>query len=342
MNKNKVVIIFIIFFLLFLGQCYRSFYLSNKDEEIEVKIDNFQYKAKDVPEIARQEFFLFLNQVDNDEKRIFKRKKVDRQNLKKNIEILKKQGIWDGLLIESDIDFEEYYRSLQDSQKTFQLQLDELLKKVEEEKNLASFREELKKLRQKYKEDIDVFAEFAFRIQKEAKEPMPFFATWAGIGISIAICLTVSFIFSSLSFNDWSERRKAMWSVKKDRRVLQRIKMEYEKERKGKCLGTLFLIFLAFFIIYFPLQFQIFPLLNCLLTLKMRSLREIYKHYLSNKFKFFSLFIIIPIIIFILMLIVAFTVFPKFYLIFYPYLEEAEAGEEVKELEKEEIYYRCC
>ena len=256
---KRIVIAFVIFLvLLVIGRgCYRSFRLPEENENIEVKIDGLQDKIENIPEIAREDYLLFLDQLEDDEKEAFRKKKVDRKNLKKNIETLKEQGIWDGLYIEpeSEVDFEKYYCSLQDSQKAFRLRLDRLLKKVEKEKDLASFREELEKLRQERKKYIDVFAEFGYRIQEETKEPMPFFATWIGLGISVAISLIVSLIIVVLlrKNNNFSE-----------------------------CLLA---ISISFLIIHLLSQLLIFPLINCLLSLKMSSFKETYKHYSSNKFK---------------------------------------------------------
>ena len=266
MNK-KLTIIFIVFLsFLVLGFCgYRSFRLPNKKEVIGVKVNNLQYKAKNIPEFARQDFLLFVQQLDADEKKAFKRKKVDRQNIERNIKILKDQGIWDGLIFGlKGISFEEYYRSFQDSQKTFQLQLDNLLKKVENKEDLESFREELEKLRQKHLEDIDVFVDFAKEIQEEAKKPVPFLATWTGIGILIFICVICSLVTFFILADELSVETIA------------------NKEHLVSLL-------LLFFIIYLS-QFIIFPLLS----LKMCYFSETYKHFFRNKFKAFSLFIIIP------------------------------------------------
>ena len=258
-NRDRIVIIFTIFLsLLVVGKCfYYSFRSPEENEKIEVKIDGLQDKIENIPEIAREDYLLFLDQLEDGEKEAFRKKKVDRKNLKKNIETLKEQGIWDGLYIEpeSEVDFEKYYCLLQDSQKAFRLRLDRLLKKVEKEKDLASFREGLEKLRQERKKYIDVFAEFGYRIQEETKEPMPFFASYAGIGISVTISLIVSLIIA------------------------------IQKHSSGA-------LPISFLIIHLLSHLLIFPLINCLLSLKMSSFIETYKHYFANKFKSFFLLII--------------------------------------------------
>ena len=300
-NKDKIVIIFTFFLsFLVLGFCgYRSFRLLNeKDEEI-VRVGNLQYKAKNIPKFARQDFLLFAQQLDVDEKKAFKIKKVDRQNIERNIKILKDQGIWDGLIFGlKGISFEEYYRSFQDSQKAFQLQLDELLKKVENKEDLESFREELEKLRQKHSEDIDVFVDFAKEIQEEAQKPIPFFATWIGIGISVAICLIVTFILTVATQKNG--KIKAILDAADKKPSLKKVLPETIREQVLDYLFC-FLTF-CFFAVYLPLQFIIFPLLNCLLSLKISSFRETYKHYFYNKFKTFSLFMT-PVIWAIMMLL---------------------------------------
>ena len=248
-NVDKIVITLAVFVSLlpFGIWCYRSFRSSHENKEI-IEV--------------RRDLSLFLQQLDDYEQKVIEEKKVRQDDFEKNIEILKDQGIWDGLLIESgstkvEVDFEEYYNStIKDSQEKFKIQLGKLLEKLEKEKNLESFRKELEKLGKERKKDVDAFAEFAQRVQTEAKKPIPFFATWVGLEISIATCLIVTFIILFLSSQKYPS-----------------------------------LLLYLFPIIYFPSQFLIFPLINCLLSLKMSTLRETYKHYFANKFKTFSLFI---------------------------------------------------
>ena len=299
-NIDKIVIILITFLsFLFLGQwCYRSFYSPNKDGEIiEIKVDNFQYKAKNIPEIARKDFLLFVQQLDADEKKIFAKKKVDRKNIEKNIEILKDQGIWDGLLIESEamraeVDFEEYYNFIQDLQNNFQLKLDRRLKWVEKEKDLESFRAELKELRVKHRKDTNLLAEFAQKIQEEAEKPMPFFATWIGIAISVIICLIVCLLFSGIPGTEISNKIKGEIE-KKTHLALDEVVAELKEftiDEAKKYSKSLIVLFLA---VYFPLQLLIFPLIDSLLLL---SLREPYKYRFYNKIKL-SLFFVFPVIL---------------------------------------------
>ena len=207
MNKKKITIIFIVFLsLLLLRQFFRQWceysFRSLTEIEEELKINTFQYEDQNVPEFARQDFLLFMQQINADEEKIFSEKKIyrlDLENLEENIKILKNLKIWDRLFIEPGVTFEEYYHSIQDSQKAFRFQLDKLLEKVEEEKNLESFREELKKLREKHQKDIDVFADFIQRINEEVlKTPTLFFDLWkvwedfvtSFLGTSLTIFLT--------------------------------------------------------------------------------------------------------------------------------------------------------
>ena len=277
-NRNRIVIIFVIFLsLLLIGQCFYYFFcLPKENEKIEAKIDGIQYEIENVSEIARKDFLLFLDHLKADEKEAFRKKKVDCDHLDENIETLKDQGIWNVLRVKPGVNFESYYCSLQDSQKAFLFQLDELLEKVEKEKDLASFREGLEKLRQEHQKYTDVFAEFGYRIQEETKEPMPFFASYAGIGISVAISSIVSFL------------------------IFQLLVFHQKKENKDPDLITLLLLSSSF---YLFLLFLVFSLINCLLSLKMSPLKEIYKHYFCNKVKTFSLFFIPVLAMFILFLV---------------------------------------
>ena len=341
-NIDKIVIIFIVFlsFLVLGFWGYRSFHLPNKKEVIGVKVNNFQYKAKNIPEFARQDFLLFVQQLDADEEIVFGEKKVDRQNIERNIKILKDQGIWDGLCVEPGKItkcpnyIQDLYISIQDSQKAFQLQVDELLKKTEEEKDLESFRKELKKLREKHQKDIDVFVEFTQRIQKEAKEPIPFFATWIGMGISVVICLIVTFI---LAMSKYREVSKAITNfknyssaddiAKKDSLIEKTLLDSIRKE----VLEYLALLMYCFFIVYLPLHFLIFPFINCFLSLKMSSFRETYKHYLYNKFKFCSLFMV-P-VIWLSMIMVAIFLYNSKYDCYKNNENKGKDGKEKPELE---------
>ena len=278
-NKIKIVIIFTIFlYFLVLGYCYRSFHSSNKDEEIE--ICGFRYEIKGVPKIARQYFLMFAQGLKDHEEKVFKKRKLKRQDVEKNIKILKDQGIWDGLTFElKEEGFAEHYRSLQESQKAFQLQFEEFLEKVKEAKNLNLeslenlLQENILALNTEYSINSHNLVCFAKIVQEE-------------VGISVAICLIASLIFTLLQRSDTRKH----------------------------------LSVLLFFIIYIPAQFIIFPLLNCLLSLKMSYFKEIYKHYSCNKFKNFSLFIV-PIISLVLILITNFIIKPK----------KVELGEKDKE-----------
>ena len=186
MDKNKLVIIFVILLSSFVvgGGCY--FLLRNKSK----KVDFFKEKEKDVLEIAKKDVLLFRQQLDDYKQKVTDEKQVHQEDLEKSIETLKEQGIWEG----EDLGFEKSYKEYLDvihETGTFQLQLDELLEKVEKEKDLASFREELEKLSEKSKKDIDAFVDLKQRIQEEAKKPMPFLATWIGL-ISIIIIFVIS------------------------------------------------------------------------------------------------------------------------------------------------------
>ena len=178
MNKNKVVIIFAILLSFFIvgGGCY-SLLRRNKVQEIE--------KEPDVLEVAKKDILLFRQQL-NDYKQ---ERKVCQEDLEKSIEILKDQGIWKGKKLKFDKRYKEYLDVVNETD-AFQLRLDELLEKVEEERNLESFREELEKLSKKYKKDIDV----PHRIQEEAKKPMPFLATWIGLIFSVIFSLVAYYV----------------------------------------------------------------------------------------------------------------------------------------------------
>ena len=299
-NIDKIVITLVVFvsFLLLGRWCYHSFRSSNENEEIEVRIDNdnFEYEVKNIPESVRKDFLLFIQKLNADEKKIFKKKKVNREKVEENIEILKDQGIWDGLLFESGVNFEEYYNStIKDSQEKFKIQLDKLLEKLEKEKNFESFYAELTELGIKHRKNANMFAEFAQRVQTEAEKPMPFFATWVGLGISIAICLIVTFIISSSKFSSISD------NVKNEKKKIEKFSISDEEKNKKiqrfrseQVSEYLLSLALLFFVIHLFSQFLIFPLIDCLLLLFLQepSLREPYKYRFYNKFKISSLFIV--------------------------------------------------
>ena len=264
MDKNKLVIIFVILLSSFVvgGGCYSFFYLRNESKEIEKEPKEME-KESDVLEIAKKDVLLFRQQLDDYKQKVIDEEKAHQEDLEKSIEILKEQGIWEG----EDLGFEKSYKEYLDvihETGTFQLQLDELLEKVEKEKDLASFREELEKLSEKYKKDIDAFVELRQRIQEEAKKPVPFFATWIGLVISAITCPVVSFFI--LMFLKESSICKSI------------------SPTIVKIGGVLISLLIGGF-----LQLLIFPLINCLLSLKMSSFREIYKHWFYNRYKFLFL-----------------------------------------------------
>ena len=264
MKKSKVIIILLAtFFSFVLGSgCYYFFYLSSKKKEVSVPKSNEQKEVSapkdDVSEVANRDLLLLLQEVIDYEQKVITEKKVRQEDFEKSVEILKDRGIWDGLGVESGVDFEKYYNStIKDSQEKFKIQLDELLKKVEKEKNLESFRKELEKLGKERKKDIDAFAEFAQKVQTEAEKPMPFFATWVGLVISVIICSLISIFICKCKNKPIDSLQDAIF----------------------------------FMLIHLFLQFLIFPLINCLLSLKMSTFKEMYKHYFCNKSKTLFLFL---------------------------------------------------
>ena len=253
MNKSKLVIIILATFLSFVfgGGYYYFFWLSSKNKEVSV--------PENVYEIAQNDVLLFFQKLMDYEQKVANEKNINQEIINKNAKILKDQGIWGELGFGSD--YNEYYDDFQSSQDAFQLRISELLEKVKKEKNLESFREELEELgeemKEKINENVETFAKLADRIQKEAEKPMPFFATWIGL---LFLAITCPIISSSI------------------------LDFLQKKINCEKCTSeTLDLFFLM--LICFPLQFLIFPLINCLFSLKMSTLREIYKHYCNNNFK---------------------------------------------------------
>ena len=259
MKKNKVVIIILATFFSFVfgGGCYYFFCLSGKNKKVSASKD-------DVFDVAYNYLMASLQKLADYEQKIFTEKNINRENIVKNIDILQNRGVWENSNLEAD-----YKKYLDDHQKelfAFKLQIDELLEKVKKkEKSLESFREELEKIGEEIKKNIDenaeTFDEIAERIQKEAEKPMPFLATWIGIVVSVIICPIISyFILLSLQKYKWCEKK--------------------EEEGGGHIIDFIFTM-----LICLPLQSLIFPLLNCLLSLKMSCFREIYKHHFSNEFK---------------------------------------------------------
>ena len=268
MNKNKVIIIILATFLSFAlgGGYYYFFCLSSKNEEVHVPEDKNKEVSvpEDVYEVAQNDVSLFLQKIVDYEQKAFNEKNINQEIVDKNMKILLDQGLWKGLGFESE--YREYLDKFQSSQDTFALRISELLEKVKKEKNLESFREELEKLSEETKKDInenvETFAKFANRAQEEAEKPMPISATWIGLLFLAIICPIISFYI--LKF--------------------LRESLNCEVCVKSKVLNIIFLM-----IICFLLQFLIFPLINCLFSLKMSTLKEIHKHYRNNNFK--SLFL---------------------------------------------------
>ena len=241
MNK-KVVIIFAILLSFFIvgGGCY---FLLRRN-----KVQEIEKEEPDVLKVAKKDIFLCCQQLDDYKQKVIDENKVRQEDLEKSIKILKDQGIWD-----NEIFFDKRYLDVIQESDAFQLQLYELLQKVETEEDLKSFRAELEKLSEKRKKDIDAFVEFGQRIKKEAEKPMPFFATWTGLAILAIIGPLISFF------------------------ICQHLCQKQDEKDKDYCWAITIL-----FVTHFFLQFLIFPLLNCLLSLKISSFREVYKHYFIN------------------------------------------------------------
>ena len=142
MNKGKLVIIFVILLSSFVigGGYYSFFYSLNKEKEL------------DVFEVAKKDIVLLCQQLHDYEQKVIEEKKVRQEDLEKSIEILKDQGLWDNETFFGK-DYKEFLDTAQSTIKNFQLQLDELLKKVEKEKNLESFRKELEKIGEDQKKE---------------------------------------------------------------------------------------------------------------------------------------------------------------------------------------------
>ena len=257
MKKSKVIIILLAtFFSFVLGSgCYYFFYLSSKKKEVSVPKSNEQKEVSapkdDVSEVANRDLLLLLQEVIDYGKKLSAEKNINRENISKNIEILKDRGIWEKSDLESD--HKKYLDDFQSANEAFQLQLKELLKKAKKkEKNLESFREELKKIgeenKKKSAEFVERLAKLAERIQEEV-QPMPFLATWIGLIISV---ITGSII--SIPILKY---------------------LEDFLEDCCDCGEKNFLVLINFF-----LCSLIFPLINCLLSLKISTFKEIYKHYI--------------------------------------------------------------
>ena len=259
MKKNKVVIIILATFFSFVfgGGCYYFFCLSGKNKKVSASKD-------DVFDVAYNYLMASLQKLADYEQKIFTEKNINRENIVKNIDILQNRGVWENSNLEAD-----YKKYLDDHQKelfAFKLQIDELLEKVKKkEKSLESFREELEKICEKMKkrdvESLEIFAELVERIKKEVN-PDAFLVTWKGVIVSALICPLISFfiLFLCQSYLCSSSKKKEEgWRRYKD---------------------DIFLIIINIF-----MQFLIFPLFNCLLSLKMSVFKEIFKHYISNYFK---------------------------------------------------------
>ena len=310
MNKGKLVIIFVILLSSFVigGGYYSFFYSLNKEKEL------------DVFEVAKKDIVLLCQQLHDYEQKVIEEKKVRQEDLEKSIEILKDQGIWDGLLVEqkdgdddeetpqekkvdrenleeiikilkdqgildelhaeSGVNFEKYHSAIQESKKAFQLQLDELLKKVEKEKNLESFRKELEKFSKEYKKRICAFTEFAQKIQEEARKPMPFCATWIGLVLSAVIIPLIAYYA-----------------------IFYKIFMFFKCD-SDEDFFWFFWVFILSYVFYF-LMFKFFCFINYLLTSKKDYKDDIYFYEEANKFIInnaskksfvFWIYILVPII----------------------------------------------
>ena len=274
MEKNKVVIIILVISFSFVvgGGCYYFFRLSGKSKKVNISESDKNEKvdvSEDVYEIARNDVSLLFQEIDDYEQKIVDERAFDQEDIDKNVRILKVQGIWDGFDFESD--YEDYLYAVQSSKDDAKFKINKLLEKVKKkEKSLESFREELEKIGEEIKKNIDenaeTFDEIAERIQKEAEKPMPFLATWIGIVVSVIICPIISyFILLSLQKYKWCEKK--------------------EEEGGGHIIDFIFTM-----LICLPLQSLIFPLLNCLLSLKMSCFREIYILFIALSFFILNFF----------------------------------------------------
>ena len=91
-NRDRIVIISVIFLsLLVIGKGCYSFRSPKENEKIEVKIDGLQDKIENIPEIAREDYLLFLDQLEDDEKEAFRKNRKNKIIVKRNIETLKEQ-----------------------------------------------------------------------------------------------------------------------------------------------------------------------------------------------------------------------------------------------------------
>ena len=192
-NSDKIVIIFIIFLSFFvIGGGY--YYYFNKDKEV---------NEKNILQITQKDILIFQQKMDAYQQKVITEKKINQENLKKNIKTLKDLGIWKDWY---EKDYEECLDAVQNSQNAVKLKLDKFLKKVEKEKNLKSFRKGLEKISKEQKKDItkkiDALAKIAKKIQEEAEKPMPFFATQRGvITLAVIYSLIPLFIFYVFSCN---------------------------------------------------------------------------------------------------------------------------------------------
>ena len=186
-NKNKIVIIFVVFlsfvFFVFGGLYYFKDFKDEVPEE------------KNILQTTQEEILIFQQKIDDYQQKVNNEKKINQENIRKNIETLKNLGIWDWF----KKDYKEYLDAVESSQKTTKLKLNELLEKVKKkEKDLASFREELEKLRQERKKNIDEKADILVKISEKMKEevekPMPFFATWTAVILLSIICTIICII----------------------------------------------------------------------------------------------------------------------------------------------------
>ena len=288
MKKNKVVIITLVTFIFFAlgGGCYYFFCLldknkkevsvsEDKNKEVGVPEDKNKKEVsvpKDVYEIAQNDVSSAFQKIADYEQKIAAEKNINQwEDIDKSIKILQNQGIYEELSFESD--YKKYLDAVESSQEAAKLKLDELLEKVKKkEKDLASFREELEKISEEIKKNIsentEMLADLIEKIHEEAKKPVPFFATWIGLVISVITCPVVSFFI--LKFL-------------KEKKFTSYCCSGQDQDRLTN-IGIFIGIFFAFF-----LQFLIFPLINCLLSLKMSSFREIYKHWFYNRYKFLFL-----------------------------------------------------
>lgn len=257
-NRYKIVIIFIIFLYFFvLGGGY---YYFSKDKEVNVS-------EKNILQIAQKDILMFQQKIDAYQQKVTNEKKINQENLEENIKTLKDLGIWESWYEEG---YKEYFDAVQSSQNNFQLQLDELLKKVEKEKNLKSFRKRLRKLSKKRKEEIDEKADtlvkIAEKIKEDAERPMPFCFTWKGV-ITLVIISSLIPLFISYKCSEHIDTCITSWPS----------------------LGCL--IFSSFFLEV------VFLFFNCLLLIP-NCFKELHKRHLKLS-KVLFLLLLPPIIVFL-------------------------------------------